>query len=214
MSYQQKSNKHVVLFVVTLVRFSEQAKLAACKVKKKGIESKRANMEKVRDLVDSHKYCYVFDVRNFRNTLMKTVKTSWPTSRFFQGKVKPTIVSLGRTVNDEYRNNLHLVSQSLQVDASGAHRGLFFTNNSPKDVIEWFDKYQITTFAKAGFVATEDFVVPKGILKNFVFSQEYTLRRLGLAVILRNGRLVLDADYTICTRGQPLKPEQCKLLVW
>ena len=170
-------------------------------------------MEKVRDLVDRFQYCFVFDIRNFRNKLMKDVKEAWPTSRFFQGKVKPTSVALGKHLDDEYRNNLHLVSQSLQIDATGAHRGLFFTNNSPKDVIKWFNNYKVTTFAKTGFVATEDFVVKKGALKNFVFSQEYTLRRLGLAVILRNGRLMLDADYTICKRGQPLKPEQCKLLV-
>merc|ERR1712048_319527 len=93
------------------------------KVKKKTMENKRANKEKVRDLI-------VFDSKNFRNPLMKELKRQFEINGiFFQGKVKPTMVALGRNQQNEYRNNLRFVSDALANAAQGAHRGLFFTNN-------------------------------------------------------------------------------------
>jgi len=169
-------------------------------------------MEKVRSLLDEFSYCYVMDCQNFRNPLMKEVKQQWKESRIFQGKVAPTIVSLGKTKDDEYRTNSHLISNALQNKTKGAHKGLFFTNEKPDKVISWFSNHKVVTFAKAGFVCTRDFIVKKGILKQFVFSQEVTLRQLGLPVILKEGRLILKDDNVVCQRGQPLRPEQGKLL--
>jgi len=183
------------------------------KVKKKDVENKRANMEKVRDLIDQYSHVYVFHVNNFRNPLMKKLKQEFEfNGRFFQGKVKPTMVALGKNKQSEYRENTYLVSHALQKSASGAHRGLFFTNNKPDKITEFFQNYKKITFAKTGFVATKDYVIKQGTLDQFVFSQEYVLKKLGLPVLLKNGRLLLNQDYILCQKGQPLKPEQCKLL--
>ena len=132
---------------------------------------------------------------------------------FYQGKVKPTKVALGRNQQTEYRENLHLLSHALEHVAKGAHRGLFFTNNEPTKTLQKFNDHKVTTFAKTGFVATKDYKIDKGALTQFVFSQEYQLKRLGLPVILKEGRLILNHDYILCETGQPLRPEQCKLLV-
>ena len=184
------------------------------KVKKKTIEDKRSNMEKVRDLTDQYSHIYVFDVKNFRNPLMKALKKEFEyNGRFYQGKVKPTMVALGTNESNEYRENLRFVSNALLKTAKGAHRGLFFTNNTPDKILKYFKNYKTITFAKTGFVATKDIMINKGVLEQFVFSQEYVLKKLGLPVLLKNGRLILDQNYIVCQKGQPLKPEQCKLLV-
>ena len=184
------------------------------KVKKKTVEDKRANMEKVRDLIDQYSYVYVFDVNNFRNPLMKKLKQEFQyNGRFFMGKVKPTMVAFGKNRESEYRENLHLVSNALDKTAKGAHRGLFFTNNKPDSIMKFFKDYKVSTFAKTGFVATRDYIIKQGVLQQFVFSQEYILKKLGLPVLLKNGRLLLNQDYILCQKGQPLRPEQCKLLV-
>ena len=141
------------------------------KVKKKTVENKRANMEKVRDLIDQFSHVYVFDCKNFRNPLMKKLKQEFEfNGRFFQGKVKPTMVALGRNQQNEYRDNLRFVSSALENVAKGAHRGLFFTNNKPDKILPYFRQYKVITFAKTGFVATSDYVINKGELKQFVFS--------------------------------------------
>lgn len=142
---------------------------------------------------------------------MKEVKQEWKESRMFQGKVSPTAVALGKTSEDEYRTNSHLISKALN-EAKGNPKGLFFTNSKPDKVLPWFANHKVPAFPKAGFVAIRDFIVKKGILTKFSFSQETTLRQLGLPVILNNGRIILKDDHTICQRGQPLRPEQCKLL--
>lgn len=184
------------------------------KVKKKTVEDKRSNMEKVRDLIDQYSHVYVFNVNNFRNPLMKKLKQEFEfNGRFFMGKVKPTMVALGKNQQNEYRENLYFVSNALLKTAKGAHRGLFFTNNKPDKIINFFKNYKVTTFAKTGFVSRKDYIIKKGILNQFVFSQEYVLKKLGLPVLLKNGRLILNQDYIVCKKGQPLRPEQCKLLV-
>jgi len=195
-------------------KYSKKAKerFVFTKVKKKGNERKRENMEKVRELIDKYNYCYVFNVNNFRNTLMKDIKNYWKTSTFFQGKVKPTIITLGTSKNNEYRSNLSYLSKCLNKKAKGSHKGLMFTNTEPKIVLNYFKNNIYKTYPKNGFVSTKNYIINKGYLNNFVFSQEYQLRMLGLPVQLINGKIYLNSNYNIAKKGQPLNSKQCKLL--
>jgi len=195
-------------------RSKKHIKPTFTKTKKKGKDVKRNHMEKVRDLVDQFQYVYVFHCENFRNDLMKKVKDQLQPSVFYMGKIAPTVVSLGKSSEDEYRGNLHKLSSCLQKNAKGSSRGLFFTNTNPSEIIEWFSSYQVETVPKTGFVATENFVIPKGALDStqFSHSQEYQLRQLGLPVLLKHGQLLVEKDYVVCKRGELLKPEQCQLL--
>ncbi|ETO06614.1 hypothetical protein RFI_30772 [Reticulomyxa filosa] len=113
------------------------------------------------------------------------------------GKIAPTIVALGKSSEDEYRKDLHKLCQSLQGNAKGNTRGLFFGNTEPKDAIEWFGRYEVATVPKTGFVATETFIIRKGALDSTQFnhSQEYQLRQLGLLVQLKHGQLLLERDF-------------------
>jgi len=130
------------------------------------------------------------------------------------GKIAPTIVALGKSQTDEYRTNMHKLSACLDKQAKGSVRGLYFSNLNPKEVMEWFAHYGVDTVPKTGFVATERFVIPKGVLDptQFNHSQEYQLRQLGLPVQLKHGQLIVENDYVVCKRGDILKPQQCRLL--
>lgn len=184
------------------------------KVKPKTAEDKRRNMERVRDLLDQWAYVYVFDVRNYTNPHMKALKNHFKyNGQFFSGKVKPTMVALGTTSANEYRENTHLVSNALKTSAKGNHRGLFFCNNGPDEILPFMRRHRVSSFAKTDFVATRDYIIRKGVLSMFSFCQEVQLKRLGLPVLLKRGKLLLNQDYVVCEKGQPLRPEQAKLLV-
>lgn len=117
-------------------------------------------------------------------------------------------VALGRTVEEEYADDLSKISRDLNGNV-----GLLFTDKTKDEVLEYFGKLSETDFARSGFVATETVKVAQGPLPQFIGSMVESLRGLGLPVDLKKGAVVLNQDYTICKEGQTLTPEQCKLLV-
>ena len=138
-------------------------------VKKKGAETKREKMEKVRDMIDSYNYVFVFDVSNFRNQTMKELKIEFKeTSCFYMGKIALSMVALGKDIKSEYRNNLHCLTKCLNSNAKGAHKGLLFTNLKPDFILQYFENFKQITFPKTGFVATHDFIVKQGILQYII----------------------------------------------
>ena len=46
-----------------------------------------------------------------RNAKLKDLRTEWRESRFFFGKNRVMQLALGRTESDEYKTNLHYVSE-------------------------------------------------------------------------------------------------------
>lgn len=163
--------------------------------------------------MDQWSYVYVFDVRNYTNQHMKALRMHFKyNGQFSCPKVKPTMLALGSNASNEYRENLHFVSQALKTKARGQHRGLFFCNNGPEEVLPFMRRHRVASFAKTGFVATRDYIIRKGVLTMFAFCQEVQLKRLGLPVLLKRGKLLLNQDYVVCEKGQPLRPEQSKLL--
>lgn len=68
-------------------------------------------------------------------------------------------------------------------------------------------------FARTGNIATEEVTIVAGPLTQFQHTMEPELRKLGLHTSLKKGIVTLDTDYTICKKGDKLKPEQARLLV-
>ena len=66
-------------------------------------------------------------------------------------------VALGRSPEEEYRDNLSQLGEML-----GGNCTLFFTNKPKEEVLQFFKEYKSLDFARAGFKATENFVIPKG----------------------------------------------------
>lgn len=50
-------------------------------------------------------------------------------------------------------------------------------------------------------------------MEGMPFSMEPRVRALGVPSVLRDGKVICLADYTVCTEGEPVNVEQAKLLV-
>lgn len=166
-------------------------------------------IESVQETVETSNYTYVFEVENFRNNLMQPVRKHWRGSKFIFGKNTVIQLALGKTQHEEIRPKMAQVSQLVT-----GGRGLFCTGVAPEEVKNYFENFQVPEFARAGFVATEDFRLQAGPLdtNRYPFSMKETLRVLGLPVKLDKGVVVLEVDHTVCEKGDCLTPEQARLL--
>ena len=127
--------------------------------------------------------------------------------------------ALGQTAADEHLPNLSQLSSYLTGNV-----GLFFTNREPKDIIEYFQAWTQTDFARAGIQATQTFTIPAGVVYSrggelpaeddvpLPHSLEVTLRKWGMPTRLTKGKVMLDGDYTICKEGETLNSHQTALL--
>lgn len=128
--------------------------------------------------------------------------------RFFFGKNKVMQLGLGKTKADEPHANLHLLSKRVVGQC-----GLLFTNRSTQEVIDFFESFGAPDYARSGFVATEDVVLPEGPLPDFSHALEPHLRQLGMPTSLQRGVITLLQDYQVCKKGSVLTPEQARILV-
>lgn len=142
-----------------------------------------------------------------------------PYPSLFFGKTKVMAKALGQTPAEEHLPNLSALTKHLNGNV-----GLFFTNRDPKDIIEYFSAYTETDFARAGIEATQTVTVPAGVVHSrggqiageedvpLPHSLEVTVRKWGMPTKLTKGKVVLDADYTICKEGETLNSHQTALL--
>lgn len=137
----------------------------------------------------------------------------------FFGKTKVMAKALGMTPAEEHLTNLSQLTPHL-----AGNVGLLFTNREPKEIIEYFSSYAQTDFARAGVEATRTFTVPAGVVHSrggeiaaeedvpLPHSQEVTVRKWGMPTRLHQGKVILDADYTVCKEGETLNSHQTALL--
>ncbi|GCB70171.1 mRNA turnover protein 4 homolog [Scyliorhinus torazame] len=188
-------------------RSRRDKRVSLTKTTKKGLQIKQNLIEELRKCVDTYKNVFVFSIENMRNNKLKDMRSAWKHSRFFFGKNKVMMVALGREPADEYKDGLHKVSKQLQGEV-----GLLFTNRTKTEVIEWFDRYTESNFARAGNIATMAVTLDAGPLPQFTHSLEPQLRQLGLPTTLKKGVVTLLSDYDVCKEGASLTPEQARLL--
>ncbi|KAL4716048.1 hypothetical protein ACJJTC_002813 [Scirpophaga incertulas] len=182
-------------------------KVSLTKTNKKGLVLKQKTIEDIRNSLTKYENIFLFTVDNMRNTKLKDLRSEWKDSRFFFGKNKVMSVALGRTKTDEVEDQLNLLSKHLKGQC-----GLLMTNRDVIDVLQWFENYHATEYARSGFIATQDIVLPAGPLKDFSHTIEPHLRRLGLPTSLEKGVIHLLKEYQICRKGSPLTPEQASIL--
>ncbi len=116
-------------------------------------------------------------------------------------------VALGRNQEEEYRDNLCKLGEML-----GGNCALFFTNRPKEEVIPFFQEYKSLDYARAGFKATETFVIPQGEMP-FAHSMLEEFKKLRLPVEIKSGKIHMRENYTVCKEGKVLTPEQCRILV-
>ncbi|XP_048728182.1 mRNA turnover protein 4 homolog [Ostrea edulis] len=182
-------------------------RVSLTQTKKKGLEFKQKVIEDVQTCCDKYKHIFLFSVHNMRNSHLKEVRQRWTGSRFYFGKNKVMSLALGRTQEDEYKDNLHKLSNQLR-----GQTGLLFTNKSKKEVVSFFDGYRVADFARSGNTCQQTVLLDQGPIPEFSHSMEPQLRQLGLPTCLQKGVVTLLKDHTVCEKGNVLTPEQARIL--
>ena len=164
-------------------------------------------MEKIQDALNSYKYLYVISYQNMTTNPMTKVRNDFKGSKFFLGKNKVMQFALGRTPEEEFKQNLAMVSRLIKEDA-----GILLTNED--DVEEYFDNFSSKDFARAGAIAPKTITLESGneSLAQFSFAIEPHLRKLGLSTRLKRSKIQLLKDTTLCEEGKPITAENAKIL--
>ena len=176
------------------------------KTSAKGKDAKTKLIESIRESVDQYSNIYVFTYDNMRANLFKDVRIHFRESRIYMGKNSITQLALGRDSSDEYKNNLSLISKSMEGNV-----GIMFTDRSKEDVVGFFNSFHAPEFAKSGHIPTENITVPAGNLHMDVSMLNH-LRLQGMIVEIEVGQVMLREPYKVAVAGQPLTPEQCRVL--
>ncbi|XP_026758954.2 mRNA turnover protein 4 homolog [Galleria mellonella] len=182
-------------------------KVSLTKTNKKGLLLKQKIIEEIRNSLSKYEHIFLFTVDNMRNTKLKDLRHEWKDSRFFFGKNKVMAIALGKTKSDEIEDQLNLLSKKLKGQC-----GLLMTNRDVPDVLQWFKDFTESEYARSGFIATHDVILPSGPLKDFSHTIEPHLRRLGLPTSLERGVIHLIKEYQVCKKGNALTPEQASIL--
>jgi len=179
------------------------------KTGKKGFDRRVDLVNLIQKCCDEYASIYLFSVSNMRNQKMKDVRQKWLTSRFFFGKNRVMALGLGKSKENEYKENLYELTKHLNGEV-----GLMFTNETKENVVKWFQNYSEEDYARSGNIATETITLPAGDLdqNRFPHSMEPTLRALGLPTALVKGVVTLTQNFTVCKEGDTLTPNQCTIL--
>mmetsp|Transcript_31056 Transcript_31056/g.29654 ORF Transcript_31056/g.29654 Transcript_31056/m.29654 type:complete len:216 (-) Transcript_31056:1167-1814(-) len=176
------------------------------KTRAKGRPLKTKLVEELRNACDEYKHIYVFSFQNLRAGIFKDIRQHFRESRIFMGKNKIAQIALGRSPEDEFKDNLHHLSTKLEGDA-----GLFFTNRDKEEIITYFNDFTSPECAKSGAIIEETIILSPGPLK-FPATMLDQLRKLGLVVEIDDTVIYLREPFTAATSGVPLTPEQAKVL--
>ncbi|KEP59893.1 UNVERIFIED_CONTAM: mRNA turnover 4 (MRT4) family protein [Hammondia hammondi] len=190
--------------VVSLTKVKKQ------KCGERGREVKEQWMDTVRSVCEeANQHVYLVEFVNQRNSLLKLVRDLIKPGRVFYGKNKVIQRALGTTPTSECLPNIHKLSKKLT-----GHRALLVCEHSADKLQTLLSKVQAKEFARAGFVATESIQLKEGFdaLAQFPHSLEQRFRSLGLPTLLKDGKILLLGDYTVCTKGEPVTPEQAQVL--
>lgn len=187
--------------------------------KKAGKERSQALFQAIHEAIEQYQHVFVFSVENMRNNYLKDIRQAFSDSRLFFGKTKVMAKALGSTAEDEQAPGIGKLTNYLKGSV-----GLFCTNQSPSDIIAYFDEYVQTDFARAGAMATETITVPSGVVYStggriaeeedipLPHSQEAQLRKWGMPTRLDKGRIKLEVPYLICKEGKVMNSDQTALL--
>lgn len=182
------------------------------KVQKKGKERKETLIGKVRGWAEEFRSIYLFAYDNMRNDKLKELREQLQdTTKFCLGSNKVLQVALGRSEADECQPQASEIAKRIRGSV-----GLIFTSLPQQEVLNICRGFQADDYARAGAIATEDFMLLAGPLEGpdgpLPHTLEPTLRQHGLPSRLNKGTIELLADHAVCRVGQRLTPQQAGIL--
>jgi len=185
--------------------------VALTRTSKKTKEQKAGLIEKVQEYTDAFKYLWVFHVEHMRNKCLQEVRDHWKGSKILLGRNAVMRKALGNTLEEEHKQGTSHIAALLEGDV-----GLLFTDEEPTVVTEWFETYKVPDYARAGNVATDDFVIPEGPIlideEKVSHAIEPQFRKLGVPSSLVKGVPSLSSSYQVCKKDGKLSADQAHLL--
>lgn len=142
-----------------------------------------------------------------RTSSFRKIRMDFKESKLFLGKNSISQVAFGRSVEEEYLDNLSKLSKILD-----GKIGILFTKRDKEEVQNYFSSFSSEEFALMGDIPEDDIILQPGEL-DLPTSMRENLRKLGLVVETEDGKLILREPSYLAKKGQPLTAEQAKLLV-
>lgn len=179
------------------------------KTKKKPKEKKDKLIDEIRESCEKFPRLYLLSVDNERNQFLQEIRKKIRPSRLIMAKNKVMQLSLGLAPEQECADGVHKLAQQIT-----GRCALLFTTKDPPEVQGLFAEYRPTDFARAGAVATSTVTLPRGVdaLAKLPHSIEAHLRALGLPTQLREGKIHLLGDHTVCKEGKELTSDAAQVL--
>lgn len=183
--------------------------ISLTKVKKKPREEKDKHIEDIRTCCVKYSRVFLISIENERSTFMQEVRQKLRPGRLMCAKNKVMQVALGMTPSEECQDNVHKIANRIAGPC-----GLLFTDMEPVQVQNLFAEYRPVDYARHGAVATETVTLSKGpdALARLPHSIEAHLRQLGLPTQLKEGRIHLLGDHTVCKVGDTLSSDVAQIL--
>eukprot|EP00933_Yihiella_yeosuensis_P016139 TRINITY_DN13899_c0_g3_i1.p1 TRINITY_DN13899_c0_g3~~TRINITY_DN13899_c0_g3_i1.p1 ORF type:complete len:226 (-),score=56.72 TRINITY_DN13899_c0_g3_i1:194-871(-) len=183
--------------------------IALTKTKKRPRDAKDKLIDEIREASQKFSRCYLLSLENERTNFLQVVRQRMRPGRLVAAKNKVMQLALGTTPESECADNIHKIAEMISDRCA-----LLFSDKPPSEVESFFAEYRPNDFARSGSVATEEVVLPKGFdaLQKLPHSIEAQLRQLGLPTQLKDGKVLLLGDYTVCKAGAKLTSDQAQIL--
>lgn len=200
---------------------SKRSKLVSLtQTDKKGKENKERIFDEVRTNLDEYRYVFLLNVETIRTQLLQELRNDWKGSKLLMGKQRVLQKSLGDTVEEEYKDNLHKLSKLFKGVVC-----ILFTNESPNTVIDYFKAYVRTDFARANTKAPISFTIPQGIVYStggqiaesedvpMQHTMDPTMRNtFKIPTTIKKGKIFLENEYPVCTKGETIDVRKALIL--
>lgn len=200
---------------------SKRSKLVTlAQTDKKGRENKERIFDEVREALDTYRYCWMFNLDDVRTPVLQEIRTDWNGSKLILGKRRVLEKSLGDTVEQEYKENLHKFAKF----AHGV-TGLLFTNEEVSTVEEYFKAYKKADFSRAKQRSPIDFTIPEGIIYStggrlpeeddvpMSHSLEETMRnKFKIPTKIKAGKITIAEPYHVVDKGEVLDVRKALIL--
>mmetsp|Transcript_39184 Transcript_39184/g.92232 ORF Transcript_39184/g.92232 Transcript_39184/m.92232 type:complete len:225 (-) Transcript_39184:122-796(-) len=179
------------------------------KVKKKEKTVKDKLIEEIRDACGKYSRVYLLAIDNERNQFLQEVRKQLRPSALICARNKVMQVALGTSPSTECQDGIHKLAEQITGQCA-----LLFTEKKLPEVQSFFASYRPYDFARSGATATETVTLQRGpdALSKLPHSIEAHLRQCGLPTQLREGKIHLLGDHTVCKAGKELSSDAAQVL--